>query len=331
MVGSTVGGADGSSAGGPLGSSVGSGSGVGVGVGVGSGAGVSVGSCVGSWVGPWVGSCVGSWVGSWVAGRSTVGLLGPVPGLKLMPGRGATEESRAGWSGRASAMCLGVYSRVGAGVYVNGFSCGAGCGRTSTVPLSSGPDAASRFSIIGEMPVSTSGTAGPADVSRSTCADGCTATAPTIPAVSTRVAAVPVTIRRLRTLGSPCEFRYCLVPSAMTVRPLRTEPWNVPRGGYSPPRGRAVRPFSTALVLAAFRTGQYVAEHHRQPEPVIPGQRVNGAHRPGGMVNHHQPGTVPFCYSPSSSSSASSRSPPCTPWWDRSPRAPRTSGTRPAR
>lgn len=33
-----------------------------------------------------------------------------------------------------------------------------------------------------------------------------------MPAVSTKAAAVPVTIKRLRTLSSPCGFRYCLVP-----------------------------------------------------------------------------------------------------------------------
>ena len=112
-------------------------------------------------------------------------------------------------------MCLGVYVGLGAGVYVKGLVC-SGFECTSTVPFS--PGTGTRFSMMGGRPCRASGAAGPADVSRSwSCPGGCTATAPTMPAVSTKAAAVPVTIKRLRTLSSPCGFRYCLVPLCCDV------------------------------------------------------------------------------------------------------------------
>jgi hypothetical protein len=206
VVGSSDGGVVGSSDGGVVGSSDGGSLGSGVGVGVGVGAGVGRGDCVGGLVGAYVGGRTGS-----VEGR--VGLPGRDPLPRSIPGRGALVKLLPGWSGVGTARCLGVYVDAGGGVYVNRFGC---CGPvcTSTVPLSPGPDVGSRFSSIGGSPCSASGAdAGPADVSRSwSVAAGCTATAPTIPAVSTKAAAVPVTIKRLRTLSSPCGFRYCLVP-----------------------------------------------------------------------------------------------------------------------
>ncbi len=125
-------------------------------------------------------------------------------------------------------MCRGVYAGLGAGVYVNGLLCGAGFECTSTVPFS--PGTGSRFSIMGGRPCRASGTAGAAVVSRSCSGPGgCTATAPTMPAVSTKAAAVPVTIKRLRTLSSPCGFRYCLVPICGDASVFVIETRNIPR------------------------------------------------------------------------------------------------------
>jgi hypothetical protein len=153
---------------------------------------------------------VGGLVGDVDPPEGHVGLgLDPCP--RSRPGRGAIVKSLPAWSGYESAMCLGTYVDAGGGVYVNGCCPGPAC--TSTVPFSLGLVVGSSFSIIGGRPCSASGAPGAAVVSRScSCSAGCTATAPTIPAVSTKAAAVPVTIKRLRTLSSPCGFRYCVVP-----------------------------------------------------------------------------------------------------------------------
>lgn len=153
---------------------------------------------------------------------------------------------------------------------MNGLPCGIGFPWTSTVPFSPVPACGSRFSIMGDRPCNASGIGAPTEVRRSCdLPAGCTATAPMIPAVSTRAEAAPVTIKRLRTLCSPCGFRYFRVSLCHDAPSCRCRGADHLQSNCALLRRRAFRPFVPHTFFAVFRMGQYVAEHHRQLEPVI--------------------------------------------------------------
>lgn len=153
-------------------------------------------------------------------------------------------------------MLPGVLSCAGGGVYVNGFLCGAGLPCTSTVPFSPDPATGSRFSIMGGSPWRVSADVGPADVSRFwSLPAGCTATAPMIPAVSTKAAAVPVTNKRLRTLRSPCGSDVARCPSATALRPEGPDGRSSGGAPCTFLRGRAFEQFRAALVPSGVPDG----------------------------------------------------------------------------